>query len=183
MQQFNLNIEHQLPGNMVLTAGYAGSRSSHILVDGVNLNVCRPPGAALCPTYTLGCGHPNVPWAAPTFPNGPPVIDNITDTGSARYDSLQIKAETKSAPRPLRADFLHVFARPRFRFPGRRRNQHGSHLLAAAGTQKADWALSQIDLKHNLSASVIYDLPFGKGSSSVTAGTVSTECCSGKLGS
>jgi len=43
VQQFNLNIEHQLPGgNIVMTAGYAGSRSSHILVDGLNLNVGSP---------------------------------------------------------------------------------------------------------------------------------------------
>ena len=42
VQQFNVNIEHQLPGDIVLTAGYAGSRSSHILVDGLNLNVGSP---------------------------------------------------------------------------------------------------------------------------------------------
>ena len=39
VQQYNLNIEHQLPGNVVLTAGYAGSRSAHILVDGLNLKL------------------------------------------------------------------------------------------------------------------------------------------------
>ncbi len=33
VQQFNINVERQLPGNIVLTAGYAGSRSAHILVE------------------------------------------------------------------------------------------------------------------------------------------------------
>ena len=42
VQQYNLNIEHQLPGNVVLTAGYAGSRSTHILVDGLNLKLNSP---------------------------------------------------------------------------------------------------------------------------------------------
>ncbi len=42
VQQFNLNIEHQLPGNIVLTAGYAGSRSAHILVSQVNENIGSP---------------------------------------------------------------------------------------------------------------------------------------------
>src|ERR1019366_9287994 len=42
VQQFNVNVERQLPGNIVLTAGYAGSRSTHILVDGLNLNVGSP---------------------------------------------------------------------------------------------------------------------------------------------
>jgi hypothetical protein len=31
------------------------------------------------------------------------------------------------------------------------------------GTQKADWALSQLNLNHQFTASVLYDLPFGKG--------------------
>src|ERR1039458_10565821 len=42
VQQFNVNVEHQLPGHVVLTAGYAGSRASHILVDGNNLNLGSP---------------------------------------------------------------------------------------------------------------------------------------------
>src|SRR6202167_1618160 len=67
VQQFNLNIEHQLPGNVVLTAGYAGSRSAHILVSQVNENIFSPyacfpliPGTtttnhSYSPTYTAGC--------------------------------------------------------------------------------------------------------------------------------
>ncbi len=169
VQQFNLNIEHQLPGNMVLTAGYAGSRSSHILVDGVNLNVaspsaCFPGDPTYDPTYTLGCGVTSVPWGPPTFPNGSPVIDNITDSGSARYDSLQIKAETKSARHGLYALISYTYARTLDSgFPDGVGTSTGATYWPLPGTQKADWALSQIDLKHNLSASVIYDLPFGKG--------------------
>src|SRR5438477_4789246 len=93
VQQYNLNIEHQLPANVVLTAGYAGSHSTHILVDGLNLNV-GSPSACGTPGYTLGCGPGGAPFSAPynIF-----YVANISDTGSARYDSLQLKAETKSA--------------------------------------------------------------------------------------
>src|SRR6266403_2743892 len=38
VQQFNVNLERQIPGNVVLTVGYAGSRGNHILVAGNNLN-------------------------------------------------------------------------------------------------------------------------------------------------
>jgi hypothetical protein len=31
------------------------------------------------------------------------------------------------------------------------------------GTTRADWGLSQVQLNHNFTASVLYDLPFGKG--------------------
>ncbi len=33
------------------------------------------------------------------------------------------------------------------------------------GSQKADWALSQLNLNNNFTASVLYELPFGKGKS------------------
>ena len=53
IQQFNLNIERQLPGSVVLTAGYAGSRSTHILVSQVNENL-NEPGA--CGNGTVHSG-------------------------------------------------------------------------------------------------------------------------------
>src|SRR5580658_3846992 len=34
VQQFNVSVEREIPGQIVITAGYVGSRSSHILVDG-----------------------------------------------------------------------------------------------------------------------------------------------------
>ena len=51
VQQFNINVEHQLPGSIVVTAGYAGSRSSHILVDGMNLNVGSPAACGVVTGY------------------------------------------------------------------------------------------------------------------------------------
>ncbi len=56
VQQFNVNVEHQLPGQVLLTVGYAGSRASHILVFGNNLNVSLTTAPAARP--------PGIPWAA-----------------------------------------------------------------------------------------------------------------------
>jgi hypothetical protein len=39
----------------------------------------------------------------------------------------------------------------------------GATYYPLPGAKHADWALSQVNLKHNFSASMIYDLPFGKG--------------------
>ncbi len=39
----------------------------------------------------------------------------------------------------------------------------GSVYWPLPGTTKADWALSQIQLNHQFTASVLYDLPFGRG--------------------
>lgn len=143
MQQYNLNIEQLLPSNVVFTVGYAGSHSTHILVDGLNLNV-GSPSACGTPGYTWGClpgGRAfNAPY--PIF-----YVANISDTGSARYDSLQVKAETKSARHGLYAllgyTWSHTFDSG---FPDGLGTSSGATYWPLPGTSKADWALSQINL-------------------------------------
>jgi hypothetical protein len=160
IQQYNLNIEHQLPGNVVLTAGYAGSHSTHILVSGMNLNISSPNacpgGSAPVAGYTLGCGY-----VAPTSPFG--VISDVGDVGSARYDSFQIKAETKSR-HGLYALVGYTYSRTfDSGFPDGLGTLPGATIWPLPGAQKADWSLSQLNLNNSFVASVLYDLPFGKG--------------------
>jgi hypothetical protein len=157
VQQFNLNVEHQLPGNVVLTAGYAGSRSTHILVDGLNLNITSPSACGVTAGYTLGCGY-----TPPVSPFG--IISNNSDVGRAQYDSLQLKAETKSARHGLYALLGYTYARTYDSgFPDGVGTSPGATIWPLPGAQKADWALSQLNLNNQFTASVIYDLPFGKG--------------------
>ena len=105
VQQYNINVEQQIPGDIVLTVGYAGAKSSHILVDGFNLNVSSPSACGTVPDYTLGCGITSVPYT--DFGT----IANANDIGRARYDSLQIKAETRSAKHGLYALLGYTWAR------------------------------------------------------------------------
>jgi hypothetical protein len=167
VQQFNLNIEHQLPGNIVMTAGYAGSRSSHILTDGLNLNVASPAACGVVPGYTLGCGPGGTSfapkWGAPTF-LFPLVIANNNDNGRAHYDSLQIKAETKSMRHGIYALFGYTYSRTfDSGMPDGVGTTPGATYFPLPGTRNLDWALSQINLNNSFTASVLYDLPFGKG--------------------
>jgi hypothetical protein len=168
VQQFNVNIEHQLPGNIVLTAGYAGSRSSHILVDGLNLNVGSPGGCGgVVPGYTLGCGSGGAAfapkWGAPTF-LFPLTIANNNDTGKAQYDSFQIKAETKSSRHGLYALLSYTYSRTFDNgMPDGLGTFPGATYFPLPGTSRADWALSTLNLNNQFTASVTYDLPFGKG--------------------
>ena len=163
VQQMNLNVERQIPGNIVLTAGYAGSRSSHILVDGLNLNVaspsaCNPADPTFDPNYHLGCGY------APPPQNFSGVIANNNDVGQATYNSLQIKAETKSARHGIYAligyTYSHAYDSG---LPDGLGTFPGATYWPLPGTHKADWSLSQINLDHQFTASVTYNLPFGKG--------------------
>jgi hypothetical protein len=162
VQQYNLNIERQLPANVVLTVGYAGSHSTHILVDGINENVGSPTACGVVQGYTLGCGPGGTPFAAPFGPFT--VVSANNDIGSARYDSLQVKAETKSARHGLYALLGYTWSRTfDSGFPDGLGTSPGATYWPLPGTQKLDWGLSQLNLNDQFTASVIYDLPFGKG--------------------
>jgi Carboxypeptidase regulatory-like domain len=163
MMQFNVNVEHQLPGNVVLTVGYAGSRAQDILNYGNNLNLSSP-GACDGGTngYFLGCGPGGAPFAPP-YPQYD-IIYSVNDYGRAHYNSLQIKAETKSSKYGLYALIGYTYSR-----------NYDTGLTDGVGTSIGtpyfglpgwganDWALSQINLNNSFTASVLYDLPVGKG--------------------
>ncbi len=169
IQQFNLNVERQLPGNVVLTVGYGGSRSSHILVGQLNENLNEPsacPGQANpVPGYTLGCGLGNFPYTV-NQPGGGfyQAVDTNNSVGAARYDSLQVKAETKSARHGLYALIGYTYSRnfDTGLTDGLGTNP-GALYYPLPGTAKLDWGLSQLNLNNSFTASILYDLPFGKG--------------------
>jgi hypothetical protein len=164
IQQFNLNVERQLPGNVVLTVGYGGSRSAHILVSQLNENIsspsaCDPTSSTFVSGYTVGCGFPSFPYAAP-FQS----VDTNNSVGAARYDSLQVKAETKSARHGLYALIGYTYSRnfDTGLTDGLGTNP-GAIYYPLPGFNKLDWGLSQLNLNDSFTASVLYELPFGKG--------------------
>jgi hypothetical protein len=164
VQQFNVDVERQLIGNLVLTAGYAGSRGSHILMLGNDLNTSSPSACGTVSGYTLGClpgGAPYIPpYNVPDFN----AILLIGDVGKTGYDSLQIKAETKTPKYGLYALVAYTYSRT---YDNGLSDGLGSELSAPyfplPNWQNLDWALSQINLDNSFTASVIYDLPFGHG--------------------
>ena len=164
VQQFNVNVEHELPGQIVLTAGYAGSRSSHILVFGNNINVTSPTACGTVSGYTLGCGLNGAAVGAP-YPAFPfSEIDSIFDAGRAHYNSLQLKAETKSARHGIYALVGYTYSRAYDTgFSDGLGSIIGATYFPLPNWQNLDWGLSQINLNHDFTASIIYQLPFGQG--------------------
>jgi len=160
IQQFNLNVERQLPGSVLLTAGYAGARSNHLLSGDANVNLGSPTACGTVPGYSFGCGlvQPYV------FPSPIGFVYDIYDRGNSRYDSLQVKAETKSAAHGLYALVGYTYST---NFDNGLSDGLGSSIGALyyplPGANKADKGLSQINVTHNFTGSLVYDLPFGKG--------------------
>jgi len=162
VKQYNANVEQVIPGNIVLTAGYAGSRGTHILVAGNDLNTASPDACGTVPGYTLGC----LPGGAPYIPpyNTFDTISLFGDVGVTNYDSLQIKAETKTQKYGLYALIAYTYSHT---YDNGLSDGLGSLLSAPyfplPNWQNLDWGLSQINLNNSFTASVIYDLPLGKG--------------------
>ncbi len=117
---------------------------------------------------------PDIPWDAgragqrlplhiPAFP-GADDINSIFDVGRSHYNSLQIKAETKSARYGIYALVGYTYSRSYDTgFSDGLGSVIGATYFPLPNWQKLDWGLSQINLNHNFTASIIYDLPFGKG--------------------
>ncbi len=86
------------------------------------------------------------------------------DVGKTSYNSLQIKAETKTSKYGLYALFAYTYSRT---YDNGLTDGLGSVLSAPyfplPNWQNLDWALSQINLDNSFTGSVIYDLPFGRG--------------------
>jgi hypothetical protein len=171
VQQYNVNLEHQFAGNVVLTAGYAGSHGSHILVAGNNLNTVSPGDCVAGSGYTLGCNPDGSaycpPYATDTaagYCGGGNSIFLFGDVGATTYQSLQVKAETKTSKHGLYALIAYTYSHT---MDNGLSDGLGSELSAPyfplPNWQKLDWAPSQIDLRNSFIASVIYDLPFGRG--------------------
>ena len=162
VRQYNLNVEQALPGSIVLTMGYAGSRGNHILVAGNNINTSSPNACVGSPSYTIGCLPGGLPYISPYTPFQ--TISLFGDVGDTSYDSLQVKAETKTAKHGLYALIAYSWSHT---MDNGLSDGLGSLLSAPffplPNWRRLDWALSQIDLTNSFVASVIYDLPFGQG--------------------
>ena len=170
VHQYNANVERQLPGNVLLTAGYAGSVGGHLLVIGNALNVDSPSACGTVSGYTIGCSSGGAPYAYTntfTFYNNNQNYNSVLlygDVGTTHYNSMQLKAETKTPKYGLYALAAYTYSRT---YDNGLSDGLGSELSAPyfplPNWQNLDWSLSQINLNQSFTGSVIYDLPFGKG--------------------
>ena len=90
-------------------------------------------------------------------------ISLFGDVGKTSYDSLLIRAETTTAKHGLYALIAYSYSHT---YDNGLSDGLGSLLSAPyfplPNWQKLDWALSQINLYNSFTASMIYDLPFGR---------------------
>lgn len=188
IQQYSFDIQRQLPGNLVLAAGYVGSKSTHLVqgTGSININQLDPSlfsmGAAALnqsiPNPMAGRGG-QFAVSASTLPRSQllrpyPQFTTVNlgnlDRNSALYHSFFVKVQKRMSSG---VSVLSTYTWSRNTdgsFAGA-----GNVFAAQPGTAQnnydlgAEYGLSTVDTPHRWSGAFTYELPFGKGRKWLTA--------------
>jgi len=137
-QQWNISIERNLPGQVLWTTAYVGTRGTHLILQ-PNLNQASPgPGAVAS----------RRPY--PLFAD----INYTDSSGSSSYHSLQVSGEKRmTGGLQFLASYTYSHAIDTGNFSGTRQNLY--NLAAERGN-------GDIDLRHRLVISGTWEIPFGR---------------------
>jgi hypothetical protein len=148
MQHWNFNVQHELGRSSVLEVGYVGSKGTKLLTAR-DINQPRPS--------VLPPGLPFVPRPNPRFDD----IDLLESRANSNYHSLQARFQQRLS-KGLAALVSYTWSKS---------IDDASNFFSSAGDPnfpqdsnnlRAERGRSNFDVRHRLSASYSYDLPFGK---------------------
>jgi Carboxypeptidase regulatory-like domain len=150
--QWNLNLEYQLPGQIVISPGYVGTKGTHLQVLR-DLNQIPTPQPTYDPTLAPYCDP------TPTLQCQYGTFTSITNHGNSTYNAFQVKAE-KRASNGLY--FLSAFTF------GKAINDQPEICCNSPWPQDsyniaAEKGLADFDNRERWVTSVDYELPVGKG--------------------
>jgi hypothetical protein len=157
VQQWNLNVQRKLPGNVVLDVGYVGSKGTKLVVTYEDLNrplqVVDPRTAGLA---SLNARRPNQ-----TYQRN---VRSDKAIGNSIYHSLQAKAERRLASG---LTFLTAYTYSKsISGPSDIGGQVGGGNFIGAPQdvfyQRGDRSISGFDVTHRFVQTVLYDLPFAR---------------------
>ena len=149
MQHWNLNVQRELGRNSVLEVAYVGSKGTKLITA---RDINQPQPSVLPP------GLPFVPRPDPRFDD----INLLESRANSNYHSLQTRLQQRFS-RGLAALVSYTFAKS---------IDDASNFFSSAGDPnfpqnsydvRAERGRSNFDVRHRLSISYSYDLPFGKG--------------------
>jgi hypothetical protein len=160
LEQYNFNVQKQLSNSVLVEVGGLGTFGHALPVpnqNGVTINQV--------PTALLGSGNAQILRPFPQFSD---VRTLAADMGSSKYYGINLHVE-KRASNGLSLQGNYTFSRFEDNIPGRNELGDPGGALSYYNTylnmnnRAQDWGLSGNDIKHRLVASVIYELPYGKG--------------------
>jgi hypothetical protein len=181
-EQWNFNIQRQLPFNTFLTVAYVGNREVHILSNLNNPNQSNPAilslGSKLLDSFATGQAQADgfqlpysdfvnnfgssatVAQALRPFPQYTNVTDHYENSGTVAYNGLQVQGEKRFSGG---LSFLTSLTVARTMSNGDSGNVAFSGQAVNKYNQKAEWSVASSDQKYNYKFSGTYQLPFGHG--------------------
>lgn len=166
VQQYSFDLQRQLPGSIVLSVGYIGSKSLD-LDQSINVNQLAVESLALGSALNLSVPNPmfgkggalNVGNATiarsqllKPFPQFTGVSITDADVGHAAYHALYIKAQRRFSQG---VSALVTYTRSQ--------NMNLKADPQNAYDPEAEYGLATTHLPHRLSIAATYELPFGRG--------------------
>ena len=149
MQHWSASVQQQLGRSRVLEVAYVGSKGTKLLSA---RDINQPPPSAL-------------PQGLPFVPRPNPLFDDVTELesrASSNYRSLQVRFQQR----------LDVGLAMLASYSWSKSTDDASNFFSSAGdpnfpqdsnNPQAERGRSNFDVRHRLSVSYSYDLPFGKG--------------------
>lgn len=181
-QQWNLNVQRQLPFDMFVTAAWVGNRVIHLpsqlnvpnqldpkyFALGSDLQLSFADGSAQAKGYALPYpnfvtdfgGSATVAQSLTPFPQYSYIYNNFEGSGTTYYQGLQVQAEKRFTNG---LSFLAGYTLSRLW--DNTSSGFGSFTAAALNkyNQKPEWAVSGSDEPNTLKMSGTYELPIGPG--------------------
>jgi hypothetical protein len=191
VQQYSLDFQRELRGQMAIAVGYMGSRSERLPIGGtvdatININQLAPEYQALGTALQQTVPNPFFGNAAfgnlsrsATIARGQllrpfPQFDNVlmhrSNLASARYNAL-VTRWTKRMTNGYSLDISHTWSRLEDNQFGES-NTFSNRQLGALNNYDLDgeYGVSLLDVAHRLNVNATFVLPFGEGRTWLTSG-------------
>ena len=157
-QQWNLTIQRELIGNLLLEAGYVANVGHRLNGPNTSINQVRPE--------LLAAGNAQVRRPFPQFAN---VVSTTPMWGNSNYHAMNIKLEKRFSNG---LNFLSNYTWSKFIDDVAAGFENGNTVGAIQNLydRRAERALSGNDIRHRFNTSSVYELPWGTGRRWMTKG-------------
>ena len=153
VQSYNLGVEQQLPGGLVLGVAYVGNKGTHlqVLADYNQATPCLVATSGAC-TTSYQNRRP-----VPTFGD----IEIAYGGNSSNYNSLQVKVEKRVGSLYLLNSF--TYSRTFDLASGHLETSNGDNSRVNFANPRNDYGPAGYDQPLADTTSIVYDLPYGHG--------------------
>ena len=181
IHQFSLDVQREVPGGVVIAAGYSGSITHNLIQGTPGININQLPDSYLSlgsklntkvanPFYGTSAGILNL--ASPTvaqaqlllpYPQFGAITVTSTDQNHARYNSVYIKAQ-KRVGKGINVLTTYTWSKNMDASNGASNTFNSQPTTSQDNYNRAaEWSLASIDTPSRWTTAVNYELPFGTG--------------------